>query len=176
MVNTVTGKTRRWTYTGRGARAFHGTGDVSLSADGRVVAFVDQVLRTDAAPGSLNRRGRVVMHTGQFGASVTLGGLEVAPDGKMVYFSTFRVRHDKPSWRGWQLRAFDLATGQTTLVRSLPGTQGTPAAVAADPTGRFLMIEYTLRDGPTRLVRMDVATGRLTPLPARWVVDAAIAW
>lgn len=176
VVNTVTGKTRRWTYTNRGVRAFRGAGPVSLSADGRVVAFADQVLRTDAAPGSLIRRGRVVMHAGQFGASVILGGLEVAPDGKTVYFDTFRVRRGKPSWRGWQLRAFDLATGQTSLVRSLPGTQGTPAAVAADPTGRFLMIEYTLRDGRTRLVKMDVATGRLTPLPARWVVDAAIAW
>jgi hypothetical protein len=175
LVNTVTGRTRHWTYTGRGVQAFHGTGDVSLSADGRVVAFVDQVLRTDSAPGSLIRRGRVVMHTGEFGPSVILGGLEVAPDGKTVYFDTFRVQHGKPTWRGWQLRAFDLATGQTSLVRSLPGTQGTPAAVSADPTGRFLMIEYATRHG-TRLARLDMATGRLTPVNARWVVDAAIAW
>jgi hypothetical protein len=37
------------------------------------------------------------------------------------------------------------------------------------------MIEYTTRHG-TRLTRFDVATGRPTPLKARWVVDAAIAW
>ena len=61
------------------------------------------------------------------------------------------------------------------MVRTLPGSQGTPAAVAPDPTGRFLMIEYTTRHG-TRLTRFDVATGRPTPLKARWVVDAAIAW
>ena len=61
-------------------------------------------------------------------------------------------------------------------MRSLPGTQGTPAAVAPDPTRRFPMIEYALRAGPTRLARLDLATGRLTPVNARWVVDAAIAW
>ena len=175
VVNTATGQTRRWVYTGRAAQAFHGTGDVSLSADGRVVAFTDWVLRTDAAPGNLMRRGRVVARNGEFGPSVILGGLEVAPDGKTVYFGTFRVRQDKPTWRGWQLRALDLATGQTSLVRSVPGTQGTPAAVSADPTGRFLMIEYATRHG-TRLARLDLATGRLTPVNARWVVEAAIAW
>jgi Lactonase, 7-bladed beta-propeller len=175
VVNTVTGQTRRWTYTGRPVQTVLGTGDVSLSADGRVVAFADRVLRTDAAPGSLERRGRVVMHSGEFGSSDILGGVEVAPDGKTVYFGTFRVRHDKPIWSGWKLRAFDLATGQASLVRSLPGTQGTPAAVSADPTGRFLMIEYATRHG-TRLARLDIATGRLTPLNAPWVVDAAIAW
>jgi hypothetical protein len=37
------------------------------------------------------------------------------------------------------------------------------------------MIEYATRHR-TRLVRLDTATGRLTPVNARWVVDAAIAW
>jgi len=180
VVNTATGQMRRWTFgvgTASAGQPFQDcTGDVSLSAGGHLVAFCDRVLRTNAPPGSLVRRGRVVARSGEFGPSVVLGGLEVAPDGKTVYFDTFRVRHGKPTWRGWQLRAFDLATGRTSLVRSLPGTQGTPAAVASDPTGRFLMIEYALRDGPTRLARLDLATGRLTPLNARWVVDAAIAW
>jgi hypothetical protein len=180
VVNTATGQTRRWTFgvgTASAGQPFQDcTGDVSLSADGHLVAFCDRVLRTDAPPGSLVRRGRVVARSGEFGPSVILGGLEVAPDGKTVYFGTFRVRHGKPAGRSWQLRAFDLATGRTSLVRSLPGTQGTPAAVAPDPAGRFLMIEYAPRDGPTRLARLDLATERLTPLNARWVVDAAIAW
>jgi hypothetical protein len=179
VVNTATGQMRRWTFgvgTPSAGQPFQDcTGDVSLSADGRLVAFCDRVLRTDAPPGSLVRRGRVVAHSGEFGPSVILGGLEVAPDGKTVYFDTFRVRHDKPTWRGWQLRAFDLATGQTSLVRSLPGTQATPAAVSADPAGRFLMIEYATRYH-TRLARLDIASGQLTPVNARWVVDAAIAW
>jgi hypothetical protein len=175
VVNTVTGQTRRWTYTRRLVQPVLGTGGVSLSGDGRVVAFADRVLRTDAAPGSLMRRGRVVMHNGEFGPSVILGGVEVDPDGKTVYFGTFHVRHDKPIWSGWQLRAFDLASGRTSLVHSLPGAQGTPAAVSADPTGRFLMIEYATRHG-TRLARLDLATGRLTPLNTPSVVDAAIAW
>ena len=47
--------------------------------------------------------------------------------------------------------------------------------MASDPTGRFLMIEYATHPGQNRLARLDVATGRLTPVNARWV-DAAIAW
>lgn len=178
VVNAVTGQARHWTFTvgtGRGAQALHGTGDVSLSADGRVVAFADWVLRTDAAPGSLVRRGRVVARNRDLGRSTILGGLEIARDGKTVYFGTFRIRHNKPAGGNWQLRAFDVASGRTRLVRSLPGSQGTPAAVASDPTGRFLMIEYATHPGQNRLARLDVATGRLTPLDARWV-DAAIAW
>ena len=37
------------------------------------------------------------------------------------------------------------------------------------------MIEYATRYH-TRLARLDIASGRLTPVNARWVVDAAIAW
>ena len=179
VVNTATGQARRWTFTvgsGRGAQAFHGTGDVSLSADGRVVAFADWVLRTDAAPGSLVRRGRVVVRNDKLGPSTILGGLEIARDGKTVYFGTFRIRHGKPAGTSWQLRALDLASGRTRLVRSLPGSQGTPAAVNPDPAGRFLMIEYTTHPGQNRLARLDVATGRLTPVNARWLVNPAIAW
>jgi hypothetical protein len=38
------------------------------------------------------------------------------------------------------------------------------------------MIEYTTHPGQDRLARLDVATGRLTPVNARWLVNPAIAW
>ena len=179
VVNAATGQIRRWTFesgAGRGPQALTEPADVSLSADGRAVAFRDWVVRTDAAPGSLVRRGRPVVRNGELGASTILGGLEIAPDGTTVYFDTFRVRHDKPAGRNWQLRAFDLATGRTHLVRSIPGSQGTPAAVAPDPAGRNLMIEYVPRAGATRLARLDVATGQLTRLTAWRLTEAAVAW
>jgi hypothetical protein len=181
VVNTSTGQTKRWTYT-----SVHGIGGrVSLSADGGTVTTSDWVLRTNAAPGKLTQRGRVVARNGEFGPSTILGGgleMEIAPDGKTVYFATFRINHDKPVGRNWQLRAFDVGTGQTRLVRSFPGTPVT-APVAIDPTGRYLLVEYIpslARPATARLARLDIATGQVTQLNEGWAAwpasSAAIAW
>jgi hypothetical protein len=177
VVNTATGQTKHWSFSVTGKNAFTGTGDVSLSADGREVAFQDWVLRTGAPAGSVVSRGRMVARNDEFGRATALGGLEIAPDGRTAYFSTFRVRNNKPAG-GWQLREFDLATGRTHLVRSFPGTSATAAAVTASPSGRYLLIEYLPHpgDGVTRLARLDAATGKLTRIDASWAVEAAIAW
>jgi dipeptidyl aminopeptidase/acylaminoacyl peptidase len=190
VLDTVTGQTKRWTFRNEDA------GNVSISADGSVVGFGNEVIDTSAAPGSLAARGRVVATDGEFGPSVKfnvrnsphgqtisgpsvlVGGLNVSPDGKTVYFATFKEdKDDKPVWSSWQLQAFDLATGQTRLVRSFPGTEGSPAAVTFDPTGRYMIVEHVVRTGPTtELALIDIATGQLTQLNASWAVNPAIAW
>jgi hypothetical protein len=198
VLDTVTGQTKRWTFRNDGP----GTGNVSISADGSVVGSGNEVIDTSAAPGSLAARGRVVATDGEFGPSVNfnirtspdsktmsgpsvvVGGLNVSPDGKTVYFATFKEdKFDKPVWSSWQLRVFDLATGRTRLVRSFPGTEGGPAAVTFDPTGRYMVVESVVNTGPaseplpaTKLDLVDVATGQLTQLNASWAVDPAIAW
>jgi dipeptidyl aminopeptidase/acylaminoacyl peptidase len=196
VLNTVTGQTKQWTYQTKLDEFLPATGNVSISANGSVVGFSNEVIDTDAAPGSLAAHARVVATDGEFGPSVNfnirnspdsktmsgpsvvIGGLNVSPDGKTVYFATFKEdKSDKPVWSSWQLRAFDLATGQTRLVRSFPGTEGSPAAVTFDPTGRYMVVEYIVRTGPTtKLALIDTATGQLTLLNASWAVDPAIAW
>ncbi len=179
MVNTATGQAKRWTFTeGQAIGNSHLPcgGDDSLSASERTIGFCHQVVPTDAAPGPLAKRGRIIAHNGEFGRTTIIGGMDIAPDGKTAYFATFRVKHNKPAGRNWQLRAIDLATGQTRLIRSFPGTQGTEAAATADPTGRYLLVEYDPRAGGTRLARLDLQTGRLTQLSAGWATEAAIAW
>jgi hypothetical protein len=173
VVNAATGQTKQWTFdTSAG-----GLGNLSISADGRVVGFGNHVLDTDAAQGSLAARSRAVTTEGEFGRSTILGGLNVSPDGTTAYFATFKIAHDKPVWESWQLRAFDLANGHTSLVRSFPGTSGGPAAVTFDPTGRYLLAESVVRTGPTtKLALLDVATGQLTQLNASWAIDPEIAW
>ncbi|HTZ24768.1 MAG TPA: hypothetical protein VMC83_12330 [Streptosporangiaceae bacterium] len=176
VLDTVTGRTRQWTYpTGRNASMLGS--NVSISADGSVVGFGNQVLDTDAAPGRLAAHARVVATNGEFGPSSIFGGLNVSPDGKTAYFATFRAVNDKPVWTSWQLRAFDLATGQTRLVRSFPGTGGGPPAVTFDPTGRYMIAESVVRTGPTtKLALVNVATGQVTQVNASWAVDPEIAW
>jgi hypothetical protein len=179
MVNIATGQAERWTFTegaaiGRSLPLCYG--DTSLSASERTIGFCDRVVPTSAAPGPLALRGRIIAHNGEFGRTTIIGGMDVAPDGKTAYFTTFRVQHHKPAGRNWQLRAIDLATGQTSLIHSFPGTQGTEAAVTPDPTGRYLLVEYDPHAGGTRLARLNLKTGRLTQLSAGWAIEAAIAW
>ena len=184
LLNTATGQTKQWNFEDYLGNFTTNTGNVSISADGSVVGFGNRVLDTSAAPGPLDTSSRVVVQPGEFGPSVISDGLNVAPDGKSAYFSTFQVAHDKPVGVNWQLRVLDLATGQTRLVRSFPGTGGGPAAGTFDPTGRYLLAESTLRSGPaTTLAVLDLATGQLTQLNvAGWVVDPSgtpdpeIAW
>jgi hypothetical protein len=171
VVNTVTGQAKRWTFTNPAGRIAAG---LSLSADGRIVGYGDVVLDTSAAPGSLADHMRFVPTGGSLP-----GDLAVAPDGQAAYVVTSRTASD------WQLRAFDLATWHTRLVRSFPGTPSPLAAITLDPTGRYLLAQSGwqaepaksgFRPGPARLDRLDLATGRVTRLNASWATDSAIAW
>jgi hypothetical protein len=180
VLDTVTGQTKQWTYQTTVGGFLPGTGNVSISANGSVVGFSNEVIDTSAPAGSLAAHARVVATNGEFGHSTILGGLNVSPDGTTVYFETNKEGpNDKPVWSSWQLRAFDLATGQTRLIRSFPGTEGGPAAVTFDPTGRYMIVESMVRTGPTaKLALVNIATGQLTPLNASWVAasDPEIAW
>ena len=177
VLDTVTGQTKQWTFHTAAYGFMTGTGNVSISASGSVVGFGNEVVDTSAAPGSLAARGRVVAADGEFGPSTIVGGLNVSPDGRTAYFATFRTANDKPVSTSWQLRAFDLATGQTRLIRGFPGTEGGPAAVTFDPTGRYMIVESVVRTGPTtKLALVNIATGQLTQLNAGWAVDPEIAW
>ncbi|HEV2377909.1 MAG TPA: hypothetical protein VGS19_37835 [Streptosporangiaceae bacterium] len=184
MVDTTTGQTKHWTFTDRQGnvpgsrnRNLPCGGDTSLSVSEHAIGFCDLVVLDDAPPGPVLQRGRLVARDGEFGRDTAIGGMDLAPDGKTVYFASFHFKHNKPVDTNWQLRRFDLATGQTRLVRNVPGTQGTEAAATPDPTGRYLLIEYTApRTWATRLARLDIATGQVTQLNASWAIEAEIAW
>lgn len=177
VLDTVTGQTKRWSFPQYLTTFPPGTGNVSISADGSKVGFGNRVLATSAAPGSLAAHSRVVAQDGEFGQSVSLGGLNIDPDGKTVYFETNQVANDKPVWTSWQLRALNLATGQTRLVGSFPGSAGSPAAATFDPTGRYLLAESVVRTGPTtELAVLNLATGQLRQLSAKWAENPELAW
>jgi hypothetical protein len=170
VVNTATGQIKRWTFPDNTDSG----GQVSISADGGVVGIGNRVLDTGAAPGSLAAHSRVVAADGEFGPSTLVGGINVSPDGRTVYFSTFTTAGDKPVWGSFRLRAFDLATGQTQLVRSFPGVD---VRVTFDPAGRYLLAASVVRAAPTtKLARLDIATGQLTELNTSWAVNPEIAW
>jgi hypothetical protein len=183
VLDTATGRIKQWTYRTPANGFMPGTGNVSISTNGNVVGFSNEVIDTSAPAGSLAAHARVVATNGEFGPSTIPGGLDVSPDGTTAYFATFKTANNKPVWTGHQLRAFDLATGQTRLVGSFPGTEGSPAAVTFDPTGRYMIVESVVNTGPatkplptTKLALVDTATGQVTQLNASWAADPEIAW
>jgi hypothetical protein len=173
VLDTVTGQTKRWSFRNN----LPGTGNVSISANGSVAGFSNEVVDTAAPSGRLTARGRVVATNGEFGPSTLVGGMSVSPDGTTAYFATFQDVNDKPVWTSWQLRTFDLATGRTSLLRNVPGTEGPPGPITFDPTGSYMLIEYATRAVlGTSLIRLDLATGQDTSLNVNWTVDPKIAW
>jgi hypothetical protein len=88
-------------------------------------------------------------------------------------------RRSKPVWASWQLRAFDLATGKTSLLRNVRGPLGTGSAAAPGPTGRYLLllvVPGAKQGGATwMLYRLDVATGQMTQLKSTWAIEPGIA-
>jgi hypothetical protein len=184
VVNTATGQARRWPFkvTGQGSgyTALHGTEDVSLSTDGRTVAFSDWVLGPDTPPGPLTARGRVLAATGQFGTRTGLDDVGIAPDGRTAYLGTFRIdeKIGKPAG-GWQIRSEDLSTRRSRVLHTFPGDEDSEG-VTPDPTGRYLLAGYVLNhsSGRTVLVRLDLATGKVTRLNSPWAQDVTVtlAW
>jgi hypothetical protein len=165
----ATGQTRRWTIPGNEDLSM-----LSLSANGSRLAFnialtklypaSAAVLTTNARPGSLAARSRRLVRGRQFQRSADIAAALVSPDGGTLYFTTNATGAALASHPSWQLRAYDVATGRISIVRSF--ADGLPAALAVAPSGRFLLVGWLTGSQwqTPHLARLSLATGQLTPL------------
>ena len=127
VLNTVTGRTKQWTYQTRLNEFLPGTGNVSISANGSVVGFSNKVIDTSAPAGSLAAHARVVATNGEFGPSTIIGGLNVSPDG------TNRVLRNVPRRPTTSRCGAAGSSGPSTW---LPGRPAWSAASLARRAGR----------------------------------------
>jgi hypothetical protein len=167
--NLATGQTRRWTMPGN-----EDIGTLSLSADGSALAFNIEltklypasgaVLATSARPGSLAARSHRLVAGRQFRRAADIAAAVLSPAGGTLYFTTNATGSALASHPVWQLRAYDVATGRITVVRSFAG--GLPDCLAVAPSGRFLLVEWLTGSQwqTTHLARLNLATGELSPL------------
>jgi hypothetical protein len=121
---------------------------LSLSAAGRLVLYVNstvyggdgsiQVMRTDARPGTLSERARVVVAGG---AGVgTDGSVTLTPDGKTVLACT-ESGTGGASHRVATLSALAVATGSPLgVVRSWRNPAAAPCMISAAPAGGYLIL------------------------------------
>ena len=158
---------------------------VSLTADGGELCYASQqspsvvrVIPTSAAPGSAADRGRTVVRAAQFGGSEAVLFAAITPDGKAVYFTTYRLVGRVTG----QVRELDLATGRSRIVYA---PAGLPGAVTADPAVQHLLLQIegtgkaSSTPPPPELASLNLATGKVSYLPNGWlgrILETVISW
>ena len=146
---------------------------LSLSENGRLVLYVNstvyggdgsvQVLRTDARPGTLSQRARVVI-PGDTGVAAD-GSVALTPDGKTVLACT----ESGPGTSGHRtavLSALTVATGMPLgVVQSWRNPAAAPCVISAAPASGYLFLSDISRRGIGTAI--DVATGQSWQVGAR---------
>jgi hypothetical protein len=179
VLSTATGQQKRWTYPRQ-----QDVESLSLTADGGKLSYnvaetklfpaITGLLATGARTGRLAAHSHIVARGAQFAPGTDIPANVLTPDGRTLYFST------NPTGAGlsWQLRAYNVATGQLRILHRFPGSSFT---VQVDPAGRYLLLDSELGStlSTPRLARLDTVTGKLSYLPAAWIgpdADPGIAW
>ncbi len=164
VLNLGTGTVRRWAPVSVGGSAggrIALSGGLSLSADGRLLAFTGDtttaegtvtgqgvwVLPTTAGTGSVARHGRLVLRarrTGpaldavilsHSGTSLYLCGVSANPASRVTQIAVYTTSRGRPTVTIASLTAAGPTSGQDAL--------GCP--MAADPSGSYLLVPYSLR-------------------------------
>jgi hypothetical protein len=150
FVNLVTKTIRQWS----GA-----AGDVSLDFNGKVLAYnADRsvmAIPTNSPPGPAAQYSRMLASAGPYGPTSGISFAAITPDGKHVCFSVYPQRADGPG--PGQIRITDLGSNRSRLLVSNAGYQG---LISADPRIRHLLLYIH-----GKLVRLDLRSGKITPLP-----------
>lgn len=154
---------------------------LSLTADGKQLSYnvrgpasVVRVIPTDAAPGRAADIGRTVA-VAPSGHWISFAA--ISADGSQVYFSTFTKPGSTPGRpMTGQIDVVNLTTGQSRLVSK---TTGDPDLIASDRTVRYLLLQIRSKDAQriTRLIRLDLITGKATDLPAgKFGLSTVLYW
>jgi hypothetical protein len=139
---------------------------LSLSATGRLVLYVNstvyggdgsvQVLRTNARPGALSERARVVA-PGDAGVGAD-GSVALTPDGRTVLACT-EAGTGSAGPRTANVSALAVATGSPLgVVHSWRHVDAAPCMITAAPSGGYLIVADISTHGIG--IGLDLATGR----------------
>ena len=139
---------------------------LSLSATGGLVLYVNstvyggdgsvQVLRTDARPGALSERARVVA-PGNAGVGAD-GSVALTPDGRTVLACT-EAGTGSAGQRTANVSALAVATGSPLgVVHSWRHVDSAPCMISAAPSGGYLIVADISMHGIG--IGLDLATGR----------------
>jgi hypothetical protein len=198
VLDVSTGRTHRWTDVPRYS------GPLSMSANGRLLAFTQtltkpvphsnggfeilgdqvRVLATDAPPGTVAARSRVVASIATEDSGFSTSTMLLSPTGTSFYLCSEPLEYPKPGAKRITDTAtivtYDTATGKAAGVvasfatsyavnRTASYRVGVSCStMALDPSGRFLLVPYLVTSlnpadedagGSLTAARIDLATG-----------------
>jgi hypothetical protein len=105
----------------------------------------------------------VLVKASEFGSRYALTQAMITPDGRTVYFESFRDNTSSLD----QIRAADVRTGRVKFVASAVFASD----FAADPAVRRLIALYSSPASPTvRAALINLRTGRFTYLPVSFAI------
>jgi hypothetical protein len=149
VINFAATQVKHWSFTLNEDY----TSDLSLSADGGLAGFssyldtatpgiaqVGRALPTNALPGTVQQRDRVVVRS----PATTGKGLDavaLSPDGHTMYACTHSGSSATDVMQ--TLAAYDIATGHETTVLHSWQTRDPSCGVTADPAGGYLLLATT---------------------------------
>jgi hypothetical protein len=191
VVHTDGGPPRHWGWNPAPGQSVN---SLSITADGKMIEYaaspnkitspgvaevmpvrVIRLLPAGAPPGTAAQRSRVAVtiRTAAPGSEFTSG--LIAPGGEAVYFCTERgqlSRHPAET-----LRAYDVASGTMSVLHSFGRTRG-PGCLLGASAGDLLIVRGITKT-PSRVDRLNLRTGRLTPVPVRRAIDegnSSVPW
>jgi hypothetical protein len=185
VTNTVTGQTRRWQYP-----AGEDIGPLSLSADGSLLAYdveltssypsVAGVLPTDAPPGSLSQRSRIVVRAASINPSEDIRSVALSPDGRTLYFAANATGLALIKTMTCELRVVGLVSGHRAPARVLRTFPGVAMGAWLDPSGRYMLLQTVPPKAVTpQLTRLGLPAMKVTELQSAWMPSnwsVPIAW
>jgi hypothetical protein len=165
VIKLATKQVTQWSFT----LGEDYTSDLSLSADGSLLGFssyldgtaidnplsAGRVLPTDAQPGTVAQRGRVLVQPAQ-AAYAGVDGVALGTDGQTMYACTHTssVAADIPQ----TLAAYDTSTGRLTKVLRTSNPQDLTCNLTANPAGGYLLL--------TSIGAAAKASGQPSPKPS----------
>jgi hypothetical protein len=183
VVHTNGAPSRHWGWNPDPGQS---VGSLSITADGKTIEYAAspnkisgpgsgqvlpvrqiRLLPTGAPPGTAAQRSRVAVSIPRTAPGSEFTSGLIAPGGQAVYFCTEQGQFS--GHPAETLRAYDVASGMTYVLRSFGRTQGQGCLLGAS-AGELLIVRDITRT-PSRVDRLDLRTGRLTPVPVRQAVD-----
>lgn len=190
VLDTRTGRSREWGDVSVGGISPGNvalSGELSMSADGRLLAFsgwdvtgnwrlagggrftsqVVRVLPADAPAGMVAQRSRVVLSRPV--RAPELAAVSLSPAGTSFYLCTPVMSR---AGRSTEIARYPTSSGRPRqIVATLRGTLPTPdCPMALDTTGRFLLVPYALSSAGhplLKVARIDAAARRVSVLTIR---------
>lgn len=171
VIDLTTRHVRVWS-AGEGAAGF--ASGLTLSADGRLLAFAEQgaprILTTDASPGPILARSRILSSPGA-------DWVALAGDGSTFYGCTLSISRFKADSSTLTYYRQTVGSAQRQVIASWHNLNNSECMATLDPSGSYLLMQFPSISSDEQPAILDLRTGTMTSIPAPpYYGPLTVAW